>query len=69
MPTFTLATFSSPDGEKIPTVFSPRLEVNTRSWVSDTSAPATRGRCGMERRYLLVVQSITSTASFAVWAT
>jgi len=51
------------------TVFSPRLEVNTRSSASETSAPATRGSPGMERTYLWPTQSITSTASFAVWAT
>jgi hypothetical protein len=68
-PTFTLATASCPDGEKIPMVFSPRFEVNTRSSASDTSAPATPVRSGMERRYVLLVQSITSTASFAVCAT
>lgn len=48
-PTFTFATVFSRDDEKIPTVFSPRLEVNTRSSASETSAPATRVRCGMER--------------------
>ena len=48
------------------TVFSPRLEVNTRSSASETRAPATRGSPGMERTYLWPTQSMTSTASFAV---
>lgn len=50
-------------------VSSPRFDVNTRSCSSDTSAPATPVRSGMERTYVFVAQSITSSASLAVCAT
>src|SRR4029077_12573588 len=37
---------------KTPTVFSPRLDVNTRSFSFETRTPATPARFGIDLRYL-----------------
>ena len=54
---------------KIPTVFSPRFDVRTRSGLLTTSAPATAVSPAMEPTYFCAEMSMTSTASFAVCAT
>src|SRR5437879_13868602 len=48
-PTFTFSSFPSRPYGNTPTVFSPRLEVNTKSFSLETSTPATLGRLGIER--------------------
>ena len=68
-PTATLSTVSSAPGRKMPTVFSPRLDVKIRSGLSAASAPATAGSPGIEPTWRCVRTSMTSTASLAVWAT
>ena len=56
-------------GAEEPTVFSPRFDVKTRSGPGATSAPATAVRSPIEPMYFCASMSMTSTASFAVWAT
>jgi hypothetical protein len=51
------------------TVFSPRFDVTMRSCPGATSAPATAVRSPIEPMYFCAAMSMTSTASFAVWAT
>ena len=55
--------------ENMLTVFSPRLEVNTRLVGSCTSTPATPLSPDTEWTYAPDRVSIMSTASLAVWAT
>ena len=69
IPTGTLVRESSAPGGKMPTVSSPRFEVNARSRSSETRTPATAARPLIEETYAWRAQSITSTASFAVCAT
>jgi hypothetical protein len=47
----------------------PRFDVAMRSCPGATSAPATAVRSPTDRRYFCAAMSMTSTASFAVWAT
>src|SRR3954452_17048003 len=47
----------------------PRSEVKSRSCSLSIRTPATPGRSGSARRYVLVAQSRTSTRSPPVWAT
>jgi len=68
MPTLILSMRGAPPTVNTPTVSSPRFEVKTTSG-SATSAPATAVRPGMEPTYFCASMSMTSTASFAVWAT
>ena len=68
-PTAILKAFCSSQGANPETVFSPRLLVKTRPRVSDTSAPATPMRSGIDSMYRSRSQSITSTESLLVCAT
>ena len=43
-PTTTFSTLATPSTERMPIVFSPRFDVNTRSCSSETSAPGTPRR-------------------------
>src|SRR5262245_43768173 len=68
-PTPTLSTRPSSVTEKMPTVSSPRFEVNTSPLASSTSAPATAVNPPIVPMCFRVGMSITSMASFAVCAT
>src|SRR5215813_3442575 len=59
-PTAILKAFRSSQGANTETVFSPRLLVKTRPRVSETSAPATAVRSGIDSMYRSLAQSITS---------
>jgi hypothetical protein len=68
-PTPTLTIFSSASGRKTPTVSSARFDVKARSRAPSTRTPATPGNPSIECVKTPRVQSMTSTASFTVWAT
>jgi len=68
-PTPTLSTRRSSLTEKMPTLSSPRFEVNTSPLASSTSAPATAVNPSIVPTCFRVGMSITSMASFAVCAT
>src|SRR5215475_7188672 len=65
-PTAILKAFCSSQGANTETVFSPRLLVKTRPRVSETSAPATPVRSGIDSMYRSRAQSITSMESLLV---
>src|SRR5262245_54662151 len=62
-PTAILKAFRSSEGANAEIVSSPRLLVKTRSRVSETSAPATPVRSGIDSMYRSRTQSITSIES------